>query len=85
VYEAAQQAAIHNTIMNFPDKYSTVVGERGLKVIEIPSFLRYMFLCIVRLGNTLFRECRVMDCKSQITERNTHNVDVLRKSDVINF
>ncbi|KAK7372252.1 hypothetical protein VNO80_05627 [Phaseolus coccineus] len=32
VYEAAQQAAIHNTIMNFPDKYSTVVGERGLKL-----------------------------------------------------
>ncbi|XP_027940057.1 ABC transporter B family member 25, mitochondrial isoform X1 [Vigna unguiculata] len=32
VYEAAQQAAIHNTIMNFPDQYSTVVGERGLKL-----------------------------------------------------
>ncbi|KAH1263082.1 ABC transporter B family member 25 [Glycine max] len=32
VYEAAQQAAIHNTIMKFPDKYSTVVGERGLKL-----------------------------------------------------
>ncbi|KAF1868830.1 hypothetical protein Lal_00048109 [Lupinus albus] len=32
VYEAAQHAAIHETIMNFPDKYSTVVGERGLKL-----------------------------------------------------
>ncbi|XP_027333795.1 ABC transporter B family member 25, mitochondrial isoform X5 [Abrus precatorius] len=32
VYEAARQAAIHDTIMNFPDKYSTVVGERGLKL-----------------------------------------------------
>ncbi|KAK7276146.1 hypothetical protein RIF29_17279 [Crotalaria pallida] len=32
VYEAAQRAAIHDTIMNFPDKYSTVVGERGLKL-----------------------------------------------------
>ena len=32
VYDAAQRAAIHDTIMNFPDKYSTVVGERGLKV-----------------------------------------------------
>ncbi|KAK7385638.1 hypothetical protein VNO78_31389 [Psophocarpus tetragonolobus] len=32
VYEAAQQAAIHNTIMNFPNQYSTVVGERGLKL-----------------------------------------------------
>ncbi|KAK7300584.1 hypothetical protein RJT34_11431 [Clitoria ternatea] len=32
VYEAAKQAAIHDTIMNFPDKYSTVVGERGLKL-----------------------------------------------------
>lgn len=32
VYDAARQAAIHDTIMNFPDKYSTIVGERGLKV-----------------------------------------------------
>ncbi|KAG6570613.1 ABC transporter B family member 25, partial [Cucurbita argyrosperma subsp. sororia] len=32
VYDAAQRAAIHDTIMNFPDKYSTVVGERGLKL-----------------------------------------------------
>ncbi|KAI4307761.1 hypothetical protein L6164_030910 [Bauhinia variegata] len=32
VYEAARQAAIHDTIMNFPEKYSTVVGERGLKL-----------------------------------------------------
>ncbi|KAL2317342.1 hypothetical protein Fmac_031218 [Flemingia macrophylla] len=32
VHEAAKQAAIHDTIMNFPDKYSTVVGERGLKL-----------------------------------------------------
>ncbi|PPS07930.1 hypothetical protein GOBAR_AA12725 [Gossypium barbadense] len=31
VYEAAKRAAIHETIMNFPEKYSTVVGERGLK------------------------------------------------------
>jgi len=32
VYDAARRAAIHDTIMNFPDKYDTVVGERGLKV-----------------------------------------------------
>ncbi|KAF1863647.1 hypothetical protein Lal_00030717 [Lupinus albus] len=32
VYEAAQRAAIHDTILNFPDKYSTLVGERGLKL-----------------------------------------------------
>lgn len=32
VYDAARHAAIHDTIMNFPEKYSTVVGERGLKV-----------------------------------------------------
>ncbi|KAL1348647.1 hypothetical protein HN51_024634 [Arachis hypogaea] len=32
VYNAARQAAIHDTIMNFPQKYSTVVGERGLKL-----------------------------------------------------
>ncbi|KAA8543621.1 hypothetical protein F0562_021633 [Nyssa sinensis] len=32
VYDAARRAAIHDTIMNFPDKYSTVVGERGLKL-----------------------------------------------------
>ncbi|KAI4368934.1 hypothetical protein MLD38_017434 [Melastoma candidum] len=32
VYDAARQAAIHDTIMQFPEKYSTVVGERGLKL-----------------------------------------------------
>eukprot|EP00262_Sarcandra_glabra_P010524 TRINITY_DN25812_c0_g1_i1.p1 TRINITY_DN25812_c0_g1~~TRINITY_DN25812_c0_g1_i1.p1 ORF type:complete len:298 (-),score=51.85 TRINITY_DN25812_c0_g1_i1:138-977(-) len=32
VYEAARRAALHDTIMNFPEKYATVVGERGLKL-----------------------------------------------------
>ncbi|KAK9121492.1 hypothetical protein Syun_019109 [Stephania yunnanensis] len=32
VYDAARRAAIHNTIMTFPERYSTVVGERGLKL-----------------------------------------------------
>ncbi|VFQ95990.1 unnamed protein product [Cuscuta campestris] len=32
VYDAARQAAIHDTIMKFPQTYSTVVGERGLKL-----------------------------------------------------
>ncbi|GAB2285428.1 ABC transporter B member 25 [Dionaea muscipula] len=32
VYDAARHAAIHDTIMNFPEKYATVVGERGLKL-----------------------------------------------------
>ncbi|KAI3760328.1 hypothetical protein L1987_50722 [Smallanthus sonchifolius] len=32
VYSAAQKAAIHDTIMNFPQQYSTLVGERGLKL-----------------------------------------------------
>ncbi|KAL5580465.1 hypothetical protein UlMin_012907 [Ulmus minor] len=32
VYDAARHAAIHDTIMNFPEKYSTIVGERGLKL-----------------------------------------------------
>ncbi|XP_042381475.1 ABC transporter B family member 25, mitochondrial-like isoform X2 [Zingiber officinale] len=32
VYDAARRAAIHETILNFPEKYSTVVGERGLKL-----------------------------------------------------
>ncbi|KAL3531002.1 hypothetical protein ACH5RR_010324 [Cinchona calisaya] len=32
VHDAARRAAIHDTIMNFPEKYSTVVGERGLKL-----------------------------------------------------
>ncbi|AEE85514.1 putative ABC-type Cd(2+) transporter [Arabidopsis thaliana] len=30
VYDAARRAVIHDTIMKFPDKYSTAVGERGL-------------------------------------------------------
>ncbi|KAF8364678.1 hypothetical protein HHK36_033358 [Tetracentron sinense] len=32
VYDAARRAAIHDTIMKFPEKYSTMVGERGLKL-----------------------------------------------------
>ncbi|KAL1558746.1 ABC transporter B member 25 [Salvia divinorum] len=32
VYDAARRAAIHDTIMKFPEKYSTLVGERGLKL-----------------------------------------------------
>ncbi|CAA3029745.1 ABC transporter B family member 25, mitochondrial [Olea europaea subsp. europaea] len=32
VYDAARRASIHDTIMNFPEKYSTMVGERGLKL-----------------------------------------------------
>lgn len=32
VYDAARKAAIHDTIMKFPEKYSTLVGERGLKL-----------------------------------------------------
>lgn len=32
VLHAARQAAIHDTVMNFPEKYSTIVGERGLKL-----------------------------------------------------
>ncbi|CAL9748665.1 unnamed protein product [Musa acuminata subsp. burmannicoides] len=32
VYDAARHAAIHETIMKFPEKYSTIVGERGLKL-----------------------------------------------------
>ncbi|KAG8388802.1 hypothetical protein BUALT_Bualt02G0163000 [Buddleja alternifolia] len=32
VYDAARRAAIHDTIMKFPENYSTVVGERGLKL-----------------------------------------------------
>ncbi|KAG1371456.1 ABC transporter B family member 25 [Cocos nucifera] len=32
VFEAARHAAIHDTIVNFPEKYSTIVGERGLKL-----------------------------------------------------
>ncbi|CAI9776542.1 unnamed protein product [Fraxinus pennsylvanica] len=32
VYDAARRASIHDTIMKFPENYSTVVGERGLKL-----------------------------------------------------
>ncbi|XAR60836.1 Cadmium-transporting ATPase [Bertholletia excelsa] len=32
VYDAARNAAIHDTIMTFPEKYDTLVGERGLKL-----------------------------------------------------
>ncbi|KAI0508619.1 heavy metal tolerance protein [Xylaria bambusicola] len=32
VYEACRAANIHNKILNFPNGYATVVGERGLKI-----------------------------------------------------
>lgn len=32
VYDACKAANIHDRIMNFPDKYDTMVGERGLKL-----------------------------------------------------
>ena len=32
VVDAAKKAHIHDTIMSFPDKYDTIVGERGLKL-----------------------------------------------------
>lgn len=32
VYDAARHAAIHDTILQFPDQYQTRVGERGLKL-----------------------------------------------------
>lgn len=32
VYEACRAANIHDRIMDFPDKYETKVGERGLKL-----------------------------------------------------
>lgn len=39
MYDAARRAAIHETISNFPDKYSTIVGERGLKVSILMLYL----------------------------------------------
>ena len=35
MYDAARRAAIHDTIKKFPEQYSTVVGERGLKVRQL--------------------------------------------------
>lgn len=32
VFDAARHASIHDTIMKFPENYSTIVGERGLKL-----------------------------------------------------
>ncbi|KAJ6832440.1 ABC transporter B family member 25, mitochondrial [Iris pallida] len=32
VFDAARRASIHDTVMKFPEKYSTIVGERGLKL-----------------------------------------------------
>lgn len=48
VYEAARHAAIHDSIMNFPEKYSTVVGERGLKVIKSSFILDNVFSIFFR-------------------------------------
>ncbi|CAI0560542.1 unnamed protein product [Linum tenue] len=47
VYDAARRASIHDTIMNFPEKYSTVVGERGLKFkfYYMVSLLLSFWLC----------------------------------------
>ena len=50
VYDAARRAAIHDTISNFPDKYSTVVGARGLKVSMLVLTLicfKLISICLV--------------------------------------
>ncbi|CAK9182327.1 unnamed protein product [Ilex paraguariensis] len=47
VYDAARRAAIHDTIMNFPDKYSTVVGERGLKLKRCVDWLYWVKITMV--------------------------------------
>jgi ABC-type multidrug transport system fused ATPase/permease subunit len=47
VYDAARRAAIHDTIMNFPDKYDTVVGERGLKVGQYIVMCRMKKWCML--------------------------------------
>ena len=39
VEEAARMADIHTAIMGFPDKYDTVVGERGLK-LQVITYIR---------------------------------------------
>lgn len=44
VYDAARRAAIHDAILNFPERYSTVVGERGLKVIRLVEIMLYDLL-----------------------------------------
>jgi ABC-type multidrug transport system fused ATPase/permease subunit len=36
---AAKMANAHNFIMNFPDKYNTNVGEKGLQMRCVESFL----------------------------------------------
>ena len=43
VEEAARMADIHTAIMGFPDKYDTVVGERGLKLSG--DHIRLVQLC----------------------------------------
>ncbi|KAI3861368.1 hypothetical protein MKW98_000320 [Papaver atlanticum] len=41
VYDAARRAAIHDTIMKFPEQYKTMVGEHGLKVMALArAFLK---------------------------------------------
>ncbi|RWW49883.1 hypothetical protein BHE74_00043896 [Ensete ventricosum] len=47
VYDAARRAAIHDTIMKFPEKYSTIVGERGLK---FNAFDKKLVLCFSQLS-----------------------------------
>ena len=32
VYEAAKMADLHDTVLKFPQRYDTQVGERGLKL-----------------------------------------------------
>ena len=46
VEEAAKLADIHEAILNFPDKYDTVVGERGLKLSGITRENCHCFLLI---------------------------------------
>lgn len=55
VYEAAEAACIHETIMSrFPQQYDTVVGERGLRLRWVGS---WVVVVVVGGGAALLPPC----------------------------
>eukprot|EP00897_Mesotaenium_endlicherianum_P000334 jgi/Mesen1/10300/ME000079S09717 len=71
VYEAAKMAAIHDTILRFPDKYETRVGERGLKLSGGEKQR-------VALARTFLKSPRILIC-----DEATSALDSMTESDIL--
>ncbi|NOQ71458.1 MAG: ATP-binding cassette domain-containing protein [Crocinitomix sp.] len=99
VYEYARNAGIHDTIMNFPDKYETLLGERGINLsggqkqrlsiaralIKKPEILLFDD-CLSAVDNET-EEYILQSIKSDLTEKTaiiiSHRISSIKYADTI--